>query len=87
MKHGTKELLGSTMNVDTDPAALAEKIISDIQKFSPFLTAASDAGSAAGMLNDTFLGVSVVVLALTIWVIYVLIKDPKKTIQNALLGK
>ena len=43
--------------------------------------------SAQEMLNDTFLGVSVVVLALTIWVIYVLIKDPKKTIQNALLGK
>lgn len=43
--------------------------------------------SAQEMLNDTFLGISVVVLALMIWVIYVLIKDPKKTIQNALLGK
>lgn len=43
--------------------------------------------SAQEMLNDAFLGISAVVLALTIWVIYVLIKDPKKTIQNELLGK
>ena len=32
MKHGTKELLGSTMNVDTDPSALADKIIADMKE-------------------------------------------------------
>ena len=32
MKYGTKELLGSTMNVDTDPVALAEKIIADMKE-------------------------------------------------------
>jgi carbon-monoxide dehydrogenase catalytic subunit len=31
MKHGTKELLGSTMNVDTDPVALGNKIVEDIK--------------------------------------------------------
>lgn len=34
------------------------------------------------MVNDTFLGLSVVVLALLIWVGYVLIKDPMKVIAN-----
>lgn len=32
MKHGTKELLGSTMNVDTDPVALGEKIVADMRE-------------------------------------------------------
>ncbi|MDE6834885.1 MAG: anaerobic carbon-monoxide dehydrogenase catalytic subunit, partial [Ruminococcus sp.] len=32
MKYGTKDLLGSTMNVDTDPVVLAEKIISDMKE-------------------------------------------------------
>ena len=32
MKYGTKELLGSTMNVDTDPVALAEKIVADMKE-------------------------------------------------------
>ncbi|MDD6082622.1 MAG: hypothetical protein PUB89_07250 [Oscillospiraceae bacterium] len=35
--------------------------------------------SAAEMLNDTFLGLSVTVLALVVWVVYVLIKDPFMT--------
>ena len=32
LKYGTLEILGSTMNVDTDPVALAEKIISDMKE-------------------------------------------------------
>ncbi len=32
LKHGTKELLGSTMNVDTDPSALADRIIADMKE-------------------------------------------------------
>lgn len=38
--------------------------------------------SARNMINDTFLGLSVIALALVVWVIYILIKDPKGTIRN-----
>ncbi len=31
LKHGTKELLGSTMNVNTDPVALAKQIVEDMK--------------------------------------------------------
>ena len=34
--------------------------------------------SSGDMLNDTFLGLTVVVLALVVWTVYILIKDPKK---------
>ncbi len=36
------------------------------------------------MLNDTFLGLSVVALALVIWMVCVLIKDPMGTVRNTL---
>ena len=39
------------------------------------------------MLNDAFLGLSVVVLGLVIWVVILLIKDPKGVIKKALLRK
>jgi hypothetical protein len=39
--------------------------------------------SSGDMLNDTFLGLSVVVLALVVWVVYLLVKDP----QNKLINK
>jgi hypothetical protein len=39
------------------------------------------------MLNDAFLGVSVVALALTVWAVYLLVKDPKHTVKNLLLEK
>lgn len=32
LKYGTKELLGSTMNVDTDPVELAKKIVADMKE-------------------------------------------------------
>ena len=34
--------------------------------------------SSGDMLNDAFLGFSVVVLALVVWVDYLLVKDPQK---------
>ena len=37
---------------------------------------------AQDMLNDTFLGLSAAALALTVWVVYVLIKDPMNTIRS-----
>ena len=39
------------------------------------------------MLNDLFLGLSVVALGLIIWLVILLIKDPKKVIRNALFKK
>ncbi len=39
----------------------------------------------ADMLNDLFLGLSAVALGLVIWLVYLLIKDPKGVIRAALL--
>lgn len=38
----------------------------------------------ADMLNDTFLGLSVVALGLVIWVVRLLITDPKGSVRRAL---
>lgn len=38
--------------------------------------------SAADMLNDGFLGVSVVAFALIIWLVVLLVKDPKKLLYR-----
>ena len=38
----------------------------------------------ADMINDTFLGVSVVALALVIWLVRLLILDPKGTLRASL---
>ena len=43
--------------------------------------------AAADMLNDTFLGLSVVALGLIIWVIRLLILDPRGVIRGALFRK
>ena len=42
---------------------------------------------AADMLNDTFLGLSVVALGMVIWVVALLIKDPKGVVKKALFKK
>ena len=39
------------------------------------------------MLNDLFLGLSVVALGLIIWLVILLIKDPKGVIKDALFKK
>ena len=39
------------------------------------------------MLNDLFLGLSVVALGLVIWLVVLLIKDPKGVVRSALFGK
>ena len=41
----------------------------------------------ADMLNDFFLGISVVALGLIIWLIILLIKDPRGVLKEALLKK
>jgi hypothetical protein len=40
--------------------------------------------AAQDMLNDFFLGLSVIALALIVWVIILLIKDPKHVIKKTL---
>lgn len=39
------------------------------------------------MLNDTYLGLSIVALGLVIWLIILLIKDPKGVVKDALIKK
>ena len=41
----------------------------------------------ADMLNDLYLGLSVVALGLVIWVVILLIKDPKGVVRAALFKK
>ena len=41
----------------------------------------------ADMLNDLFLGLSVVALALVIWVVILLVKDPKGIVRKSLASK
>ena len=43
--------------------------------------------AAADMLNDAFLGFSVVALGLVIWLVILLIKDPKGSVRAALKKK
>ena len=43
--------------------------------------------SAADLVNDTFLGLSTVVLALVVWIVIVLIKDPEHTIRSIISEK
>lgn len=40
--------------------------------------------SLEDMLNDTYLGLSVVTLALVVWTIKLILKDPKGVIKNSL---
>ena len=39
------------------------------------------------MINDAFLGISVVAFALVIWVLVLLISDPKGTVRKAIKSK
>lgn len=43
--------------------------------------------AAADMLNDSYLGLSVVALGLVIWLAIVLIQDPNGTVHAAILKK
>lgn len=43
--------------------------------------------SPADMLNDLYLGLSVIALALLVWLCVLLIKDPRKVIRQELFGK
>ena len=43
--------------------------------------------AAADMLNDLFLGLSVVALGLVIWLIVLLIKDPRGVVREVLFNR
>ena len=43
--------------------------------------------AAEDMLNDSYLGFSVVVLGLLIWLVIVLVRDPAGTVRTALFKK
>ncbi len=43
--------------------------------------------SAEDMLNDAYLGLSVVALGLVVWIIILLIKDPKGVVKDAVIKK
>jgi hypothetical protein len=51
------------------------------------LKAAYFTPALADMANDLYLGLSVVALGLVIWVVTLLIKDPKGVIRASLIGK
>ena len=58
--------------------AIAEYIELGADYFTP---------AAGDMLNDSFLGLSVIALALVIWVVALLIKDPEGIVRKELLKK
>lgn len=43
--------------------------------------------AAADMINDAFLGMCVVALAMVIWTVSLLVRDPKKVVVNILKKK
>ena len=51
------------------------------------LKAAYFTPAPADMLNDFYLGLSVVALGLVIWLVILLVKDPKGVVRAALLKK
>ena len=58
--------------------AVAEYIELGAEYFTP---------DPADMLNDLFLGLSVIALGMVIWIAVLLIKDPKGVVRAALLKK
>ncbi len=77
MKIGTLSLmyLGAALMWFVD--AVAEYIKIGAAYFTPV---------PADMLNDAYLGVSVVVLGLIIWIVIVFIKDPNGRLKKALIN-
>ena len=58
--------------------AIVEYIELRAEYFSP---------APAELLNDLYLGLSVVALALVIWVVILLVKDPRGVVRRALAGR
>jgi hypothetical protein len=58
---------------------LVDEVVEYIEMGAEYFNAPIDA-----MLNDSFLGLSVVALGLTAWLVILLIKDPKGVLRKAL---
>ena len=77
MKIGTLALmyLGASLMWFVD--AVTEYIEIGAEYFTP---------TAADMLNDAYLGASVVILGLIIWIVTVFVKDPNGRLKKALIN-
>lgn len=58
---------------------LVDAVVEYIEAAEEYFTPA-----AADMLNDAYLGLSVVALGLVIWIVILLIKDPKGVVRKSL---
>lgn len=61
---------------------LVDSVVEYIEAGAEFFTP-----SAADMINDSYLGLSVVVLGLIIWTVVLLVKDPEGKVRSALARK
>ena len=61
---------------------LVDAIVEYIELRAEFFTPAP-----AELLNDLCLGLSVVALALVIWIVILLVKDPRGVVRQALAGR
>lgn len=61
---------------------LIDSIVEYVELGSEFF-----APESADMINDAFLGISVVIFGLIIWLVILLIKDPSGIIKNILFKK
>lgn len=61
---------------------LVDSVVEYIEAGAEFFTPA-----AADMINDSYLGLSVVVLGLIIWTVVLLVKDPEGKVRSALARK
>ena len=61
---------------------LVDSVVEYIEAGAEFFTPA-----AADMINDSYLGLSVVVLGLIIWTVVLLVKDPEGKVRAALARK
>ena len=75
MKLGTLSLMywGASLMWFVD--AIAEYIELGAEYFNPALE---------DMINDSFLGLSVIAFALSMWVVYLLVKDPKGVVRKSI---
>lgn len=61
---------------------LVDAVVAYMESGAEYFTPAT-----SDMVNDTFLGFSAVTLELVIWAVYVLVKDPLRTIRTELKNK
>ena len=59
---------------------LVDAVVEYIELGAEYFTPAS-----ADMLNDTFLGLSVVAFGLIIWIVILLVKDPLKVVRKTIM--